>query len=81
MLVLGVIDSKPSTAAVMDGPRILSAVAEERLCRMKLASGVPRGAIDEALRLAGVAAADVEAVALAQRACTYEPEPIAWTGW
>jgi carbamoyltransferase len=81
MLVLGVIDSKPSTAAVMDGARILSAVAEERLCRMKLASGVPRQAISEAIRLAGVAPGDIEAVAVAQRACTYEPQPIPWKGW
>jgi carbamoyltransferase len=81
MLVLGVIDSKPSAAAVLDGTTILSAVAEERLCRMKLASGVPRRAIGEALAIAGVSAADVDAVAIAQRACTYQPEPSAWTGW
>ena len=81
MLVLGVIDSKPSTAAVLDGGRILSAVAEERLCRMKLASGVPRQAITEAIRLAGVAPREIEAVAVARRACSYEPEPIPWTGW
>jgi carbamoyltransferase len=81
MLILGLIDSKPSTAAVLDGGRILSAVAEERLCRMKLASGVPRQAISEAIRLAGVGPGDIEAVAVAQRACTWEPEPIPWTGW
>ena len=81
MLILGVIDSKPSTAAVVHGGRILSAVAEERLCRMKLASGVPRQAIHEAIRLAGVAPQDIEAVAVAQRACTYEPRPIPWQGW
>jgi carbamoyltransferase len=81
VLVLGVIDSKPSSAALLDGGRILAAVAEERLCRMKLANGVPRQAIAEAIRLAGVAPEDIEAVGVAQRACTYEPDPIPWTGW
>jgi carbamoyltransferase len=81
MLVLGLIDSKPSSAAVLDGGRILSAVAEERLCRMKLASGVPRQAIETALRLAGAEPADVEAIAVGQEACTWEPDPIPWSGW
>jgi carbamoyltransferase len=81
MLVLGLIDSKPSSAAVLDGGRILSAVAEERLCRIKLASGVPRQAIEVALQLAGVGPADVEAIAVGQEACTWEPDPIPWSGW
>jgi predicted NodU family carbamoyl transferase len=82
MVVLGLIDSKPSTVAVLaDDGRILSAVAEERLCRMKFASGVPRQAIDEALAVAGVDAADVDRVAVAQRVSVYQAEPIPWSGW
>jgi carbamoyltransferase len=81
VIVLGLIDSKPSTAAVLADGRILSAVAEERLCRMKLASGVPRAAIDQALAIAGVAPHDVERVAVAQRVSVYEPEPKPWAGW
>jgi predicted NodU family carbamoyl transferase len=42
MIVLGIIDSKPSSAAILKDGRILSAIAEERLCRMKMASGMPR---------------------------------------
>jgi carbamoyltransferase len=81
MIVLGLIDSKPSTAAVLSDGRILSAIAEERLCRMKLASGVPRQAITEALAVAGVEPGDIERVAVAQKVSVYEPEPIAWSGW
>jgi predicted NodU family carbamoyl transferase len=50
MRVLGIIDSKPSTAAVLEEGRILAAVAEERLCRKKMATGMPREAIAEVLR-------------------------------
>jgi carbamoyltransferase len=81
VIVLGLIDSKPSTAAVLENGRIRSAIAEERLCRQKLASGVPRAAITEALALAGVTPRDVDRVAVAQRVSVYEPEPKPWTGW
>jgi carbamoyltransferase len=81
MLVLGIVDSKPSTAAVMDGGCILSAVAEERLCRKKMATGMPRQAIQSALDIAGVRAGDIERVAVAQRVSVFEPEPQAWHGW
>ncbi len=81
MIVLGLIDSKPSAAAVLDGGRILSAVAEERLCRMKLASGMPRAAIELVLAEAGVRPADVDLVAVAQKVSVFEAEPIPWKGW
>jgi carbamoyltransferase len=81
MRVLGIIDSKPSTVAVLDGGRILSAVAEERLCRKKMATGMPRQAIDEALAIAGIGPRDIEHVAVAQKISVFEPEPKAWDGW
>ncbi len=81
MLVLGLIDSKPSAAALLDGGRLLAAVAEERLCRMKMASGIPRGAIEQVLKLAGASPGDVERVALAQWVCPFVPEPQPWSGW
>jgi carbamoyltransferase len=81
MIVLGLIDSKPSAAAVVVDGRILSAVAEERLCRKKMATGFPRMAITEALRVAGITAADVDRVAVAQKVSIYQAEPVAWEGW
>jgi carbamoyltransferase len=81
MVVLGLIDSKPSAAAILADGRIVSAVAEERLCRMKMASGLPRAAIALVMAEAGVAAADIDQVAVAQRVSVFEPEPIPWKGW
>jgi predicted NodU family carbamoyl transferase len=51
------------------------------LSRKKMATGVPRAAIDTVLRVAGVAAGDLEHVAVAQRVSIFEPEPKAWPGW
>lgn len=81
MMILGLIDSKPSAAAIVHEGRILAAVAEERLCRMKLASGMPRAAIGQVMAQAGIIAKDIEQVAVAQRVSVFEPEPIAWKGW
>jgi carbamoyltransferase len=81
MIVLGIIDSKPSAAALVKDSQILTAVAEERLCRMKMASGMPRQAIQQVMDDAGISASDIDCVALAQRFCAYEPEPVHWNGW
>lgn len=81
MIVLGLIDSKPSSAAIFASGRILSAVAEERLCRMKLASGLPRAAISQVLADVGISPQDIEQVAVAQRVSVFEPDPIPWQGW
>lgn len=81
MIVLGIIDSKPSSAAILKDGQILSAIAEERLCRMKMASGMPRQAIRQVLVDAGLTAKDIDLVAVAQRVSVFEPEPIPWNGW
>jgi carbamoyltransferase len=81
MLTLGIIDSKPSTAAILEDGNILAAAAEERLCRLKMATGVPRRAIDEVLRIVGVAGSEIDRVAVAQRISVFQPEPVAWPGW
>jgi carbamoyltransferase len=81
MLVLGIIDSKPSAAAIIQNGTVLSAIAEERLCRMKLASGMPRASITIAMADAGVTARDIDRVAVAQRVSVFEPQPIPWSGW
>jgi carbamoyltransferase len=81
MIVLGLIDSKPSAAAILQDGRILSAIAEERLCRMKLSSGMPRAAISLVMAEAGVSPADIDQVAVAQNVSVFEPDPIPWKGW
>jgi carbamoyltransferase len=81
MIVLGLIDSKPSSAAILKDGKIISAIAEERLCRMKMASGMPRQAINQVMLDAGISAKDIDVVAVAQRVSVFEPEPISWNGW
>ena len=81
MIVLGIIDSKPSSAAILKDGEILSAIAEERLCRMKMASGMPRQAIHQVMADSGIAAKDIDVVAVAQKVSVFEPEPIPWNGW
>src|SRR5918996_5021051 len=81
MIVLGIIDSKPSSAAILKDGQILSAIAEERLCRMKMASGMPRQAIKQVMLEAGVTASDIDLVAVAQKVSVFEAEPVPWNGW
>ncbi|HVF25281.1 MAG TPA: carbamoyltransferase C-terminal domain-containing protein [Anaerolineales bacterium] len=81
MIVLGIIDSKPSSAAILRDGQIISAIAEERLCRMKMASGMPRQAIKQVMVEAGITAQDIDMVAVAQRISVFEPDPIPWNGW
>jgi carbamoyltransferase len=81
MIVLGIIDSKPSSAAILKDGQILSAIAEERLCRMKMASGMPRQAIHQVMVDANISAKDIDVVAIAQKVSVFEPDPIPWNGW
>lgn len=81
MIILGIIDSKPSTAAVLIDGKIVSAISEERLCRMKMATGTPRAAIAAVMDEAGVAPQDIDQVAVCQHALAFQPEPQPWNGW
>lgn len=81
MIVLGIIDSKPSSAAILKDGEILSAIAEERLCRMKMASGMPRQAIHQVMADSGISAKNIDVVAVSQKVSVFEPEPIPWNGW
>jgi carbamoyltransferase len=81
MIVLGLVDSKPSAAAILCDEDIVAAIAEERLCRMKMAGGMPRAAITEVMDIAGVTGRDIDHVAVAQRVSIFEPEPTPWSDW
>lgn len=64
MIVLGIHAGHDCGAAVVRDGVVVAAVNEERLTRDKLSFGVPRLSIDEALRVAGVSAAEVDLIAL-----------------
>ncbi|MFW6084762.1 MAG: carbamoyltransferase [Gemmatimonadota bacterium] len=67
MLVLGLGTEGDSGAAIVEDGRILAAVNEERISRMKLVHGFPRESISEVLRLADVASSDLDGVLVAAR--------------
>src|SRR5687768_4859698 len=81
MVILGLIDSKPSAAAIVVDGQLVSAIAEERLCRMKMARGMPRAAISQVMAQSGITPRDIDQVAVAQKASIFEPEPRPWKGW
>lgn len=64
MLVVGISDSHNSTAALYEDGRLLAAVAEERLRRVKNWMGFPEQSVRECLRIAGRRLEDVDLVAL-----------------
>lgn len=69
MLILGLNTFHADASAVLvdiDSGRLLAAVAEERLNRVKHYAGFPALAVKECLRLAGASAADVAHVAVAR---------------
>jgi len=60
---LGINPGHDGTAVLLDEGRVLAAVAEERLTRVKYHTGFPFRAVQECLRIGGVSAGDVEIVA------------------
>ncbi len=63
MKVLGIHDGHNATAAVVEDGRVVAAISEERLARVKNIDCFPEKAIAECLRIAGCSAEDVDAVA------------------
>ncbi len=62
MLILGITDGVSCGAALAEDGKLLAAVNEEALSRLKMAEGFPRGSIAEVMRIAGVAPTDVDLV-------------------
>jgi carbamoyltransferase len=74
--VVGLNSGHDATATVLDpAGRIVAAIAEERLSRVKLHMGFPFRALAESLRLAGIPTREVGAVALATRRLIFPGTP------
>ncbi|MBI5369086.1 MAG: carbamoyltransferase [Planctomycetes bacterium] len=71
MKILGVHDGHCAAACLLVDGRLVAAQQEERLNRVKNWSGLPVRAIAECLRLGGVGAGELDAVALAGRHMPY----------
>ncbi len=81
MLVLGITDGVSCGAAVVESGRLLAAVNEEALSRLKMAYGFPRQAIAEVMRVAGVAPGDIDLVFVASVNAYWTDGVRAFEGW
>lgn len=65
MIVLGISEQHDSHACLVRDGRLVAAMSEERLSRLKSDAGYPRRAIEAVLKTAGVRAGDIDVVAFA----------------
>ncbi len=80
-VILGITDGDDAGAVLLIDGRLVAAVNEERLNRMKMSIGFPRLAVREVLRLGGVEPRDVTHVAMAALGETFHPESLPNKGW
>ncbi len=79
--ILGVTDGDDAGACLLEDGRLVAAVNEERLNRLKMSIGFPSLAVQEVLRIAGKSAADVDGVAMAAYAETFRADSLPNKGW
>ncbi len=79
--VLGLGTEEDGGAAVVVDGRIVAAVNEERLCRMKMAMGFPHQSLNEVLRLAGITTDDLDAVLVGGSREIFIPGLSSFEGW
>lgn len=79
--ILGITDGDDAGAALLINGRLVAAVNEERLNRMKMSIGFPHLAVREVLRLAGVDPKDVDLVAMAAKRERVTTETKPNEGW
>jgi carbamoyltransferase len=79
--ILGITDGDDAGAVLLVDGRLEAAVNEERLNRMKMSIGFPRLAVQEVLKLTGKKPGDIDRVAMAAEAETFNPESRPNKGW
>ena len=80
-VILGVTDGDDAGAALLVDGKLIAAVNEERLNRMKMSIGFPKLAIKEVMRLGNVKAEDIDHVAMAAYTEVHILESKPYTGW
>jgi carbamoyltransferase len=79
--VLGLTTEGDSGAVLVDNGSIVAAINEERLSRLKLVEGIPRGSIREVLRLAKTPVRDLDGVVVASHMDFLVDELVPFEGW
>jgi carbamoyltransferase len=81
MRVLGIGTEGDGGASIASDGVLLSAINEERICRLKLVKGFPRAAIREALELSGTEVNQLDAVLVASLQDLFVDELEPFDGW
>ncbi len=81
MIVLGITDGQTSGAAILKEGKLVAAVNEERLVRLKQARGFPRASIKEVMEIADVSPDEIDGVGVAQYNMEFRNDVAAWQGW
>ncbi|HEU0021930.1 MAG TPA: carbamoyltransferase C-terminal domain-containing protein [Dehalococcoidia bacterium] len=81
MKILGITDGDDSGAVLLNDGKIVAAVNEERLSRMKMVIGFPHQSVEEVLRLGGVDRKDIDHVAMGALVERFNPALVANDGW
>jgi carbamoyltransferase len=81
MRILGITDGQTSGATIVEDGRILAAINEERIARIKLARGFPWESIREVMRMTGTEPGDIGHVAVAQVNMELHEDVLPWPGW
>ena len=81
MRILGIADGQTCGAAVLEDGRILAAINEERIARIKLARGFPWESIREVLRLSSTSPTDIDEVGVATANMEFSEKVLDWPGW
>ena len=81
MIILGIADGQISGATIIKDGKVMAAVNEERLTRLKQARGFPRESIKEVMDIAGVRPEEIDGVAVGTTDMEFKNEVKAWEGW
>jgi carbamoyltransferase len=81
MDILGITDGQTSGAALVKDGKIIAAINEERLVRLKQARGFPRESIRAVLHIAGVKPHEIDGVGVAQVNMEFRNDIAEWDGW
>ena len=65
MIILGICDSIDSHACLIKDGKIISAISEERMSRIKADTGYPEKSINRVLEVSGIKSNQIDIVALA----------------
>ncbi|MCH8826903.1 MAG: carbamoyltransferase [Chloroflexi bacterium] len=81
MIILGITDGQTSGASIVKNGKLLAAINEERIVRLKQARGFPRESIKAVLDIAGVSPGEIDGVGIAQVNMQFKNDVAAWKGW